>query len=407
MTSRISRRRKGLTLKINTKFAISNIIMLAAPIFCIGVISIFCIIMFVLKFPVEELHITRTSLINPAVLINAIGVWLRNNPDAYVYILIWALLCLSVLAVFVTFMTQLLSISVQKPIRDLNAAANEIKNGNLSFNVLGSEYDEINELCQSFDNMRLELKLSRKRTQEMNAERNMLLANISHDLKTPITSIIGYIEGINDGLCDTPEKMNLYLNTIYKKTQLINDMVNNLSTYSKLELSRLEFNFSECDLNAFVKDFLADYALDLERNNLSLKTDFSPAPLPVKADLEKLSRVLSNVINNSIKYMDGESGKLFVHTYSADNGAYIEISDDGIGIAEEELEKVFEGFYRVDSSRNLNKSGSGLGLGIAKQIVERHGGKMWIRSQEKGIMNIIYLPMINGGKYEHDTDNRG
>lgn len=226
----------------------------------------------------------------------------------------------------------------------------------------------------------------------MKKERSMLLANISHDLKTPITSIKGYIEGIRDGVADTPEKMNRYLDTIHAKAEVIDDMVNNLSTFSKLELSRLTFNFETADINAFVNEFLEDYRLDFEKNNIKLINNISADIAYVKLDREKMSRVFANLADNAVKYKREDNPSLEITTFTRDGGVYVYISDNGIGIEEKELQNVFDGFYRVDGSRSIK--GSGLGLGIAKQIVEKHGDKIWLKSDGlgKGTTAVVYLP---------------
>ena len=172
-----------------------------------------------------------------------------------------------------TVATRLMTKSIEHSINDLAKAADYIRADNLDFEVMGSEYDEIDTLCNNFDMMRKELKRAREREKYMKKERNMLLANISHDLKTPITSIKGYVEGIQDGIADTPEKMKRYLDTIHTKAEVIDDLVNNLSVFSKLELSRLTFEFKEGDINLFMRDFVDDYRLDLEKNSTKLETD--------------------------------------------------------------------------------------------------------------------------------------
>ena len=275
--------------------------------------------------------------------------------------------------------------SIEHSINDLARAADYIRANNLDFEVMGSEYDEIDTLCNNFDMMRKELKRAREREKYMKKERNMLLANISHDLKTPITSIKGYVEGIQDGIADTPEKMKRYLDTIHTKAEVIDDLVNNLSVFSKLELSRLTFEFKEGDINSFMRDFVDDYKLE---------TDIPTDEVIVRMDYEKMSRVFSNLIDNAVKYRSEDNPTLSVSTMCSDGGVYVNISDNGIGIDENELKNVFDGFYRVDSSRSIK--GSGLGLGIAKQIVEKHGGKIWLKSDGlgKGTTAVVFLPKI-------------
>ena len=380
-------------MKIKSKFTLYNIIMLITPILLIGVISVCFLIIFILKFPVEELNITRASMLDPLVFSQALGEFFKGNPDAIGYVVLWLFLCVVLLVVSTTVATHFMTKSVEKPINDLAKAADYIRDGNLNFEVMGSDYDEIDKLCTNFDTMRKELKMAQERESYMKKERSMLLANISHDLKTPVTSIKGYVEGIRDGIADTPEKMNRYLDTIYAKARVIDDMVNNLSMFSKLELSRMTFDFEEDDINVFLRGLVEDYRLDMEKNGVELVSNISDETAIVKIDYEKISRVFSNIIDNAVKYRNENNPMLEISTFTRDNGVYVCISDNGIGIEEKELKNVFEGFYRVDSSRSIK--GSGLGLGIVKQIVEKHGGKIWLKSEGlgKGTTAIIYLPI--------------
>lgn len=381
-------------MKIKSKFAIYNIIMMITPILLIGVISVCFVMTFILKFPVEEFNITRTSMLDPYVFSQAVGEFFKTNPEAVFYAVLWLAICILLVALSTTIATSLMTKSIEHSINDLAKAADYIRADNLDFEVMGSEYDEIDNLCSNFDMMRKELKRAKEREKYMKKERNMLLANISHDLKTPITSIKGYIEGICDGIADTPEKMKRYLETIYTKAEVIDDLVNNLSLFSKLELSRLTFEFKEGNINSFLRDFVEDYRLDLEKNGITLKTDILNEEVIVRIDYEKMSRVFANLIDNAVKYRNTNNPILMISTMCSDGGVYVNITDNGIGIDENELKNVFEGFYRVDNSRSIK--GSGLGLGIAKQIVEKHSGKIWLNSDGlgKGTTAVVYLPKI-------------
>lgn len=393
-------------MKIKTQFTIYNIINLITPIIAIGVISVCFLIIFIMKYPVEELNISRAALLSPIVFTKAFGEFFKNHPDAVLYVFLWLFLCLLILALSSTIITRLMTKSIEKPINDLARAADDIRGGNLDFEVMGSNYEEIDNLCNNFDIMRKELKRAALLEKSMKSERSMLLANISHDLKTPITSIKGYIEGIRDGIADTPEKMNRYLDTIYAKANTIDETVNNLSMFSKLELSRLNFTFSEFDINAFLSEFFESYRLDFEKNGITLVNNISKEAVIVKADREKLSRVFSNLTDNAVKYRSGENPVIEASTMQNSGGIYITVTDNGIGIEEEELQNVFESFYRVDGSRTIK--GSGLGLGIVKQIIEKHGGKIWLKSEglNKGTSAVVYLPLKEAHNAK-DTDNRG
>lgn len=381
-------------MNIKKRFTLYNIIMLITPILLIGVISVCFLIIFILKYPVEELNITRASMLDLEVFSQALGEFFKNNPSVLCYVILWMVICVLLIVISTTVTTRIMTESVKKPINDLAKAAEYIRAGNLDFEVLGSDYSEIDNLCVSFDAMRRDLKHSKQREDYMKQERSMLLANLSHDLKTPITSIKGYIDGIRDGVADTSEKMDRYLDTVYAKAEIIDDMVNNLSMFSKLELSRLTFQFDKGDINAFLRDFIEDYRLDLEKNEIKLVSDISKERAIVKLDYEKMSRVFANLIDNAVKYRNENNPVLEISSLIRDGGVYVCISDNGIGIDESEMENVFNGFYRVDSSRSIK--GSGLGLGIVKQIVEKHGGKIWLESGglEKGTTAVVYLPIF-------------
>lgn len=383
-------------MKIRRRFTIYNIIMLMTPIMLIGVVSVGFLLVFVMKYPVEQLQLPRAALINPRVLSRAIGAFFQDNPSALGVALLWIGLCLLIIIVTTTVVTMLMSRSIKRPIDSLTRAAECVRRGNLGFEVMGSDYDEVDRLCTEFDSMRRALRQAAKKEELMKHERSMLLANLSHDLKTPVTSIKGYVDGIRDGVADTPEKLQKYLDTIYQKAEIIDDMVNNLSVFSKLELSRVEFKFEYGSLGAYLEDFCGEYRMDLERHDISLETEFDDKGALVKIDYEQMGRVFANLIDNAIKYKKDGRGRLYVKTFTKDGGVYAELSDDGIGIRKDELKNVFDSFYRVDGARNMNIKGSGLGLGIVKQIVERHGGRIWLKSdgENTGTKAVLYLPEV-------------
>ncbi|MGM9937272.1 MAG: sensor histidine kinase [Candidatus Ornithomonoglobus sp.] len=382
-------------MKIRQRFESYNFILLTAPIAIIGVVSVLFLIIFVMKFPVEEMQITRASLINPVTLTRAVGAFFTNHPAAVTYIITYALICIAVCAVTSTILTRRLSQSLEKPIRELRDNVDKIREGSLSFEVMGSDYDELDDLCEGFDSMRRELLLAREREEQLKHERNMLIANISHDLKTPVTSIKGYIDGINDGIADTPEKLERYLNTIKSKADTIDELVSNLSTFAKLEVSGLEFSMSRGDLRDLVLDVMDGYRLDMERNGIETHIDLGTEALWVNIDGEKMRRVLTNLIDNSIKYRNPEGCLIEVRCFADEGSAYAAVKDNGMGIEPKELSRVFDSFYRTDSSRSSQIKGNGLGLGIAKQITEKHRGRLWLRSDgiNKGTTATISLPL--------------
>ncbi|AAK78298.1 signal transduction histidine kinase [Clostridium acetobutylicum] len=281
------------------------------------------------------------------------------------------------------FITFLVSRSILIPLNQLKIGTEKIKHGNLDFKVRAESSDEIGELCDAFDSMRKKLKESVELQAQYENNRKELISNISHDLKTPITSIKGYIEGIRDGVADTPEKMEKYVNTIYNKTQSMNYLIEELLTYSKLDLKKLPFYFIDMDFVSYMNDLMEEFKFDVEKNNMEFSYDnHIKGKANVRIDVQNINRVISNIISNSIKYMDKEHGKISVEVDSNNEEVLVGIKDNGMGISEEALPYVFDRFYREDFSRNTSKGGSGLGLAICKKIIEEHGGSIWAKSQK-------------------------
>lgn len=274
--------------------------------------------------------------------------------------------------------------SIINPVRRLQAAVSNIKRGNLEFEI---EKDvtttEIGQLCADFDEMRRELKQSGEDKERYNQESRELIANISHDLKTPITSIKGYIEGIRDGVADTPDKMERYLTIIYNKANDMDRLINELNIYSKFDTNKIQYHFQYINISGYFGDCVEEVGMDLQDHNIDLTFyDYTDKKILIKADPEQLKRVVNNVIGNSAKYMDKEKG--FINIYMKDMGddVQVEIEDNGKGIGQEDISKIFKRFYRTDASRNSAQGGSGIGLSIVKKIIEDHGGTLWATSKE-------------------------
>lgn len=308
------------------------------------------------------------------------------------YLIIWAFLIGGLILLTCILLSFSLSRRVLRPIKELQKAALNIKEGNLDFEVLACEDMELNELCQSFDEIRKKLKQTAEQQHRSKEERNLLMANLSHDMRTPVTTIKGYIEGIKDGVADTPEKQSRYLDTIYHKTLILERLLDNMTEYSELELGRMQYSFEYVDITSYLTELVGDYKRDIELNGIQFEYNFLEEPLTVVADRSKLKRVLDNLISNAVKY-NKESGSICVSTKTDHKGVLICISDTGSGIQSEDLNRVFDIFYRGDASRS-NVKGNGLGLAIAKEIIARHRGKIWMKSEENvGTEVFIYLPL--------------
>ena len=272
---------------------------------------------------------------------------------------------------------------VFQPIIELNTAMKQIKGGNYDYMLQTDAKGEIGDLYRNYEDMRLQLKESIAEKAEQEKQNRELISNISHDLKTPITSIKGYVEGIMDGVADTPEKQDRYLKTIYNKACDMQKLINELTMYSNVENNRIKYNFHRINLSDYFGDCIEEVGLDLENKGIVL--DYSNLVDPdtlIVADPEQLRKVINNIISNSVKYMDKTAKRIDIRILDEVDAIRVEIEDNGRGIATKDLSRIFDRFYRTDASRNSLQGGSGIGLSIVKKIIEDHGGYIWATSKE-------------------------
>lgn len=281
--------------------------------------------------------------------------------------------------------------SIAAPLLKLKKATRSIKEGNLDFVLDVERNDEFAELFQDFEDMRIRLKESAEEKILMDKENKELISNISHDLKTPITAVKGYVEGIMDGVADTPEKMDRYVKTIYNKTNEMDHLINELTFYSKIDTNRIPYTFSKLNVEDYFGDCAEEVGLELETRGIELVyANYVEGDVQVIADGEQIRRVIHNIIGNAIKYMDKPKGIIQIRVKDVGDFIQVEIEDNGKGIGAKDIAYIFDRFYRTDVSRNSSKGGSGIGLSIVKKIMEDHGGKVWATSR-LGIGTIMYF----------------
>ena len=281
--------------------------------------------------------------------------------------------------------------SIAAPLLKLKKATRNIKEGNLDFVLDVEGNDEFAELFQDFEDMRIRLKESAEEKIILDKENKELISNISHDLKTPITAVKGYVEGIMDGVADTPEKMERYVKTIYNKTNEMDHLINELTFYSKIDTNRIPYTFSKLNVEDYFGDCAEEIGLELETRGIELVyANYVEGDVQVIADGEQIRRVIHNIIGNAIKYMDKPKGIIQIRVKDVGDFIQIEIEDNGKGIGAKDMAYIFDRFYRTDVSRNSSKGGSGIGLSIVKKIMEDHGGKVWATSR-LGIGTIMYF----------------
>ena len=300
------------------------------------------------------------------------------------YLLVDMFVAILVILVFTSLMlTRWIHRSVFSPINELNTAMRNIKEGNFEYALQVDAKGEIGDLYRDYEDMRLRLKESAEEKQEHEQQNRELISNISHDLKTPITAIKGYVEGIMDGVADTPEKMDKYIKTIYNKANDMDRLINELTVYSGIDNNRIPYNFHRINVADYFGDCVEEVGMDLEQRGIELNySNLAQPDTIVIADPEQMKKVINNIISNSVKYMNKPKGIIDIRILDEVDSIRIEIEDNGKGIAQKDLGKIFERFYRTDASRNSAQGGSGIGLSIVKKIIEDHGGYIWATSKE-------------------------
>jgi signal transduction histidine kinase len=310
--------------------------------------------------------------------------------------IIQAIIC----AIVIIFMTSVLLIAwlyhgILFPLNTLKKATHELTEGNLNYAITGDPKDEIGQLCRDFDEMRRKLKMLIEERMTYEQDSRELLISVSHDLKTPITTIKGYAEGLMDGIASTPEKKEKYIKTIYSKANDMSVLVDELLVFSRLDNNTVPYKFTNVEAGSFFNDCIEEIGMELEMKNISLtyKNELKKE-IYVQVDIEQLKRVINNIIGNSVKYLDKPKGEFSVRLSS--NGFFIcaEFTDNGSGIDKKDLKYIFNKFYRTDSSRNSSTGGTGLGLAIVKKIIEAHGGTVSADSEiGKGTTISFTLPV--------------
>jgi integral membrane sensor signal transduction histidine kinase len=282
--------------------------------------------------------------------------------------------------------------SIMEPMTILQTATHELRDGNLDYKVPYSSKNEIGQVCADFEEMRQRLKESVEQQQKYEDNRMQLVAGISHDLGTPLTTIKGYASGILDGIADTDEKKMRYVGVIYDTAQGMDTLVSELSMLSKLSLDKVPFYFEKIKAKDFFEEYTAYVADTLGEADIEFIYNFEcDEDREINIDPAQFRRVLNNLIDNSRKYgAEDGTAKIMLSVRNGENGhTEISIEDNGQGVPADERDKIFETFYRGDKARTGHKNGSGLGLAITKQITDRHGASIRADESELGGLKVI------------------
>lgn len=316
--------------------------------------------------------------------------------------LVWSLIAIGVfllaaaVIVFIGFLlVRRMTRDIVAPLEDLQHASRRIASGDYDTPVASCSTDELGETAAVFEEMRRQLQAGRKMRDAYEKNRQELFAGIAHDLATPLTKIQGYTGGILDGIAATPEKQKKYLELVYHTSQSMEQMVHELFLLSKLDLGKVDFQWENASLAPLLQQYVDLQKEALSAQGFSLRFENRlPGESPVVLDRIQFQRVLDNVLSNALKYRDSDNGSLTVRLAAKDGGYLIECEDRGRGVAQEDLGRIFESFYRTDKARADVAKGSGLGLAVTARIIEAMKGRIWARpAVPKGLCICIWLPM--------------
>jgi len=309
------------------------------------------------------------------------------------------MLAVLLLVVFLinSFLTKYITRHIMTAVDTLVNGVSEIRDGNLDYRIQYNKGDEFDAVCKDFNEMaqRLLDMVNAKRLDEEN--RKELIAGISHDLRTPLTSIKTYVEGIELGMASTPELQKEYFDTIKSKTKDIEHIINQLFMFSKLDIGEFPMLMQQGDAGEWVADFVNSVSDEYARKGLQIRLVQNIQDVEISVDSVQLRNVFTNILENSLKYGNKENGTMDIVCKEEDAYIAITLTDNGNGVPNDHLEKLFEIFYRTDKARNNTSQGSGLGLAISTKIMDMFSGGISAANVANGGLAItIRLPIIKG-----------
>ncbi|MDR1563377.1 MAG: HAMP domain-containing protein [Oscillospiraceae bacterium] len=295
------------------------------------------------------------------------------------------------------FLTKFVFRKIEQPLEMLSQGVRQIKNGNLDHRIEYDGPDEFQPVCEDFNDMAVRLKSSVEETLKNEQSRKELIAGISHDLRSPLTSIKAYVEGLIDGVAVTPEAQREYLQTIKTKTDDISKMVSQLFLFSKMDTGNYPVNLETLDIGREITDFVNVTQEDYAAKGLTVRLNELPEAVTVTADPVQIRSVFTNILDNSAKYSGKASAEAVIHCEVNADTVQIIFDDNGAGVQPDALPKLFDVFYRSDVSRNNPQQGSGLGLAIAVKMLERMNGSIYAKNRtEGGLRIVIKIPVREG-----------
>jgi len=321
------------------------------------------------------------------------GLESSRTPESAVFV---ALVTIAVFIVFVCVINSLLSHRMTKriiqPLDILDNGVRHIEKNDFAHRIEYNNVDEFRPVCDAFNNMAAQLEASTRQRLKDEANRRELLAGISHDLRTPLTAINGYLDGLESGVASTPEMREKYFATIKNNTMNMKHIIEQLFLFSKLDMDEFPFSSRRVDLTCAVSDMIEELTDEYARRGLVVTMGDNAKSVFVNVDVAQLRRVIINVLENSVKYKKKETGRLEISISGGSDFTQLTLADDGPGVEPGELPNLFNAFYRADPSRHTK--GSGLGLAISAKIIERSGGTIHAENSiASGLAIVIKLPI--------------
>jgi signal transduction histidine kinase len=326
--------------------------------------------------------------------------------DFWVPFVLISLAVIVVIVLLSQLFTRKMAHRILQPLEALSEGAKRIQNGDLSQPVIYKGNDEFAPVSAAFNHMQEHLLEEQQKNKAYEKARVDLVAGISHDLRTPLTSIKGYIKGLQDGVANTPEKRERYLQIAYQKSSDMDVLLRKLFDFSSMETGNLPLLLEDRDLGDFVRDYVQARKEELVQSMVTISVEMKPGSYPVRIDEEQMNRVMANLFENTIKYANVLPIHLTISVWHEQDQIHLMFSDNGGGVPDDHLPYLFDQFWRGDSARSQkNGESNGLGLYIVKYIVDRHGGTV-AATNDNGLHIEMILPSRMERKHEQNINHR-
>lgn len=378
-------------MTIKKRLVISNILMVTIPI----ITSVVTVVALVYVLNVISGGAVWGVLQERFELITQSEQTMQNRDSSRITAVMVFLIISFIAVIYFTgrLLSRLLIKRIETPLLILADGVHQISEGNLDAKIIYTKNDEFKPVCEAFNDMAYRLKTSIEEVQKSEQNRKELLTSISHDLRSPLTSVKAFVEGLIDGVANTPEAQAEYLQIIKQKTDEINNMVSQLFYYSKMDMGNYPTHPEEIGIANEIRDFINASYEDYKAKGLLVKFDGEPCDGSVFADPLQLRSVFSNILENSVKYKNKETAQSLVSCTVNEGIVRIAFEDDGMGVSPDDLVKLFDVFFRADTSRSNPKQGSGLGLAIVAKALERMNGRIHAENViTGGLRMVIEIP---------------